>query len=87
MEREMVSQLSPMRNEAVSEGLGNVLLLSIVSALFTIVTFSVFHFLPINSTPSAHILCQVRGDEIILTHLGGDEYGTGLRQDQLSYVC
>jgi hypothetical protein len=57
---------------AVSEILGNVLLLSIVTILFTVVGYAVFNIFPSTTTPSIDILCQVRGNSIILTNRGGD---------------
>ena len=58
---------------AVSEVLGTILLLSIVITLFSVVTLSVYTLLPTGSTPSTDIFCQVNGNQIILTHRGGDE--------------
>ncbi len=59
-------------NSAVSEVMGTILLLSITVGLFSVVAISVYNLLPFNPAPSADIICQVNGDNIILTHHGGD---------------
>ena len=59
-------------NSAVSEVMGTILLLSITVGLFSVVAISVYNLLPFNPAPSADIICQVNGDDIILTHHGGD---------------
>jgi hypothetical protein len=59
-------------NSAVSEVLGTILLLLINVGLFSVVAISAYSLLPSNSAPSTDIICQVNGDNIILTHQGGD---------------
>jgi hypothetical protein len=59
-------------NSAVSEVMGTILLLSITVGLFSVVAISAYNLLPFNPAPSADIICQVNGDNIILTHHGGD---------------
>ena len=59
-------------NSAVSEVMGTILLLMITVGLFSVVAISVYNLLPFNPAPSADIICQVNGDDIILTHRGGD---------------
>ncbi|MCX6663263.1 MAG: type IV pilin N-terminal domain-containing protein, partial [Euryarchaeota archaeon] len=59
-------------NSAVSEVMGTILLLMINVGLFSVVAISVYNLLPFNPAPSADIICQVNGDNIILTHQGGD---------------
>ena len=59
-------------NSAVSEVMGTILLLMITVGLFSVVAISVYNLLPFNPAPSADIICQVNGDNIILTHQGGD---------------
>jgi hypothetical protein len=52
--------------------MGTILLLMINVGLFSVVAISVYNLLPFNPAPSADIICQVNGDNIILTHQGGD---------------
>ncbi|DAC72004.1 MAG TPA: hypothetical protein DSN98_07500, partial [Thermoplasmata archaeon] len=57
---------------AVSEVLGTILLLSIVSGLFSVVAISAMNLIPNNSSPSTIIVCQVNDYNISLIHMGGD---------------
>jgi hypothetical protein len=52
--------------------MGTILLLMINVGLFSVVAISVYNLLPFNPAPSVDIICQVNGDNIILTHRGGD---------------
>jgi hypothetical protein len=57
---------------AVSEVLGTILLLGIVSGLFSIVSISFVSFLPDSFPPTTNIVCQVDNHNITLIHLSGD---------------
>jgi hypothetical protein len=59
-------------NTAVSEVIGTVLLLAMVSGLFSIVSIFTLNLIPNTSSPSTNIVCQVDDYNISLINMGGD---------------
>jgi len=59
-------------NTAVSEVLGTILLLSMVSGLFSVVAMFAMDLIPNGSSPSTNIVCQVDDYNISLINMGGD---------------
>lgn len=57
---------------AVSEVIGTILLLGIAVSLFSIVYISVLSVPSSPPTPSANIVCTIRGNNIVFEHYGGD---------------
>lgn len=60
-----------IKNQAVTEILGTMLLLSISIGLFSIVYISVLTVPQSPPNPTANIICQLDGDNIIVGHYGG----------------
>ena len=65
-----------IKNQAVSEVLGTVLLLGISVTLFSVVYASVLSIPAPTSTSSATIVGTIRNNELILEHRGGDKIGS-----------
>jgi hypothetical protein len=60
-----------MKNKAVSEIIGTLLLLGLSISLFTVIYISVITLYPTSISPTVNLICTLEDDDVIIEHRGG----------------